>query len=306
MFYKGSFKLPSLKIRELSRRDKICSETSKPIRSFTGDVSEGLVCWICGTRRITKTDVCCTIIITPVLPPAHKAHSRDIGYEYFLSRLLHSSVCNWYLHWAAKKIKNAIMKESDVKTIWQIPKYLPYVHPSLTDEIIANAEKKIGYALPKEYIEILKNQNGGYIRFTLPEKPHGQIYGIGPHFPSLTDFDWSEYEGIVSFKLNGLVPFDGDGHWYVCLDYRQNKLQPEITFIDTESDYEKPVAKNFQEYLNLLEIETGNEFVIETDMAIEDFIKKLQRFLTSNLKSPILSITATQFIEVNTTKVGFG
>jgi hypothetical protein len=178
------------------------------------------------------------------------------------------------------------MKEDDINTIWQVPKYLPYVQPKLTDDIIANAEKKIGYKLPKEYIDILRIQNGGYIRFSLPETSNEQIYGIGPLFPSLTDCDWTDYEGSVGFELNGLVPFDGDGHWYLCLDYRRNDKQPEITFIDTESDYEKPIAKNFQEYLKLLEVDTDNEFVIETTFTIEELVTKISSIADTKFEEP--------------------
>lgn len=178
------------------------------------------------------------------------------------------------------------MKEDDIKTIWQVPKYLPYVQPALTDEIITNAEKKIGYKLPKEYTDILNIQNGGYIRFSLPELPNEQIYGIGPFFPSLTDIDWTDYDGAVSFEFNGLVPFDGDGHWYICLDYRQNKVHPEITFIDTESDYEKPIAKSFQEYLRLLEINAGEEFVIETDYSIEKMVEMISSIAAIQFEEP--------------------
>lgn len=178
------------------------------------------------------------------------------------------------------------MKEDDIKTIWQVPKYLPYVQPNLTDDIIANAEKKIGYKLPKEYVDVLKIQNGGYIRFRLPETLNEQIYGIGPFFPSLTDYDWTDYKGTVGFKLTGLVPFDGDGHWYLCLDYRQNNTQPEITFIDTESNYEKPIAKTFQEYLKLLEIDTDNEFVIETNFTIEELVKKISSITDIKFEEP--------------------
>src|SRR5688572_29754857 len=131
------------------------------------------------------------------------------------------------------------MKEGDIKTLWQIPKYLPYVQPSLTGEILANAEKKIGYKLPKEYIDILKIQNGGYIRFTLKETPNDQIYGIGPFFPSLTEYDWTDYEGAVGFELPGLVPFDGDGHWYLCLDI--GKIIPSQK---SHSLTQNPITKN--------------------------------------------------------------
>lgn len=56
-----------------------------------------------------------------------------------------------------------------MKNIWKVPKYLPYVQPILTDEILESAERKIGFKLPIELIEILKIQNGGYVRYKLPE-----------------------------------------------------------------------------------------------------------------------------------------
>ncbi len=56
------------------------------------------------------------------------------------------------------------------------------LQPPLTDAVVAAAEKEIGYKLPSEYLNLLKKQNGGYIRFSLPETPHDSIAGIGPHF----------------------------------------------------------------------------------------------------------------------------
>lgn len=111
------------------------------------------------------------------------------------------------------------MIDSELKYIWSVPKYLPYVQPELTAELLEQAQKQIGYSLPEKLVEILNIQNGGYMRYKLAESPHRQIFGIGPYFPSLTDFDWTEYKEYVSFELDGLVPIDGDGHWYICLDY---------------------------------------------------------------------------------------
>ena len=72
---------------------------------------------------------------------------------------------------------------------------------------MAAAEKEIGYRLPSEYLNLLRKQNGGYIRFSLPEMVHDTIAGIGPNFPSLTGFDWEEWqEDDVSYPLQGLVP----------------------------------------------------------------------------------------------------
>ncbi|AYQ33883.1 SMI1/KNR4 family protein [Runella sp. SP2] len=180
------------------------------------------------------------------------------------------------------------MAAKDMKTIWQVPKYLPYVQPNLTDEIIKEAEKKIGYKLPNEYLELLTIQNGGYIRYTIKDTLHSQISGIGPYYPSITAFEWlKEYEGL-SFEVDALFPFDGDGHWNICLDYRQNKDEPEITYIDTEIDFEKPIARNFKEYIDKLIIETENQFVIETNAPITETLKFISISINNDFGQPDL------------------
>ena len=37
-----------------------------------------------------------------------------------------------------------------------------YNHPPLTDEMVAQAEARLGVRLPPELIELLRIQNGGY------------------------------------------------------------------------------------------------------------------------------------------------
>src|SRR6185312_1469448 len=53
----------------------------------------------------------------------------------------------------------------------------------------------------------------------------------------------------MTIDLEGLYPFDGDGHWHLCLDYRENWHEPRVTWISTESDSEKRIAGTFAEYL---------------------------------------------------------
>lgn len=154
------------------------------------------------------------------------------------------------------------------ETIWQIPAYLPYLQPSLTAEAVASAEKQIGYKLPREYVALLQKQNGGYIRFTLPDSVHEIIAGIGPYFPSLKKPDWKGCR--VSFPLKGLVPFDGDGHWHLCLDYRKDPDDPAVTHVDIECDAQETIAPTFAEYLAALKPDIKDEIVLEsvTDTAV--------------------------------------
>lgn len=136
--------------------------------------------------------------------------------------------------------------------IWQSPIYLPYVNDPLTEDAIKKTEKAIGQKLPDAYLNLLSVQNGGGIRWTLKDTCHGEISGIGDRYPHLDVLSWNEYE-IKEWRSfgNSLIPFDGDGHWLLCFDYRKQKLNPQITFVDSETS--EPTVKilfnDFAEYL---------------------------------------------------------
>src|SRR5262249_51521326 len=86
-------------------------------------------------------------------------------------------------HWL--DANGAFLVGATADTIWRVPAYFPYLQPPLTDEAIGSAEAEIGYKLPTDYLNLLRKQNGGYIRYSLPENVHDTIAGIGPYFPSL-------------------------------------------------------------------------------------------------------------------------
>jgi hypothetical protein len=151
-------------------------------------------------------------------------------------------------------------KIDKLKTIWGKPKELALVQPKLTDELVYNAEKIIGKNLPKNYIEMLKIQNGGNIRYRLKKYPFPYVIGIGRYYPSLLEND---YDGT-----NDLLPFGGDGPCYFCFDYRLNNNEAKITYIDLEADKEKILYDNFNEYIHSLELYT-DYFVIETEDGID-------------------------------------
>lgn len=145
--------------------------------------------------------------------------------------------------------------------------------------MVADAEAKIGFTPPKAYLELLRVQNGGYIRYQLPDLVHEVIAGIGPHFPSLTDLDLDRGQDYVSFSLEGLVPFDGDGHWFLCLDYRGGG-EPRVTLVDIECDSEEVVADSFAGYLDLLELDVGENYFALVDVPDIDDVK---RYLADDL-----------------------
>jgi cell wall assembly regulator SMI1 len=173
------------------------------------------------------------------------------------------------------------------ETVWRVPAYLPYLQPELTAALIRQAESRIGFRLPPEYLALLRAQNGGYIRYGLPESPHSMIYGIGPYFPSITNFDWEEVEERVSFELKGLVPFDGDGHWHICLDYRNSPDEPSVTYVDVECDRESPIADSFGAYLRRLAIDAEDgDFVLPAVTDVETVKSRIEGSLGVKFEPP--------------------
>ena len=149
------------------------------------------------------------------------------------------------------------------QSLWQVPAFLPYVQPKLTNQIVRKAEKQLKVKLPDAYLDILRFQNGGTIRYELPDSVLDKIYGIGPRSPSITTEYVSEEWGKVSFEIDGLVPIDGDGHCHICLDYREGRTNPCVTYVDMECDSQSPIAKTFAEFLSKLRlIKPDYQFVI--------------------------------------------
>lgn len=137
-----------------------------------------------------------------------------------------------------------------------------YGNPPLTDEAISIAERQLGVRLPKEFIELLREQNGGYTSgFAFPTNQcpswasdHvslDELAGIvvdpahkGVHNILLTDYMTHEW---------GLPPrqvlLAGDGHWWITLDYRASS-EPVVTWIDTEVDQDVVLAPSFAAFLD--------------------------------------------------------
>lgn len=176
------------------------------------------------------------------------------------------------------------------ETIWKRPAYLPYVHPPLSDELILQTEKLLGCTLPNDFLDVLRVQNGGPIRFRIPDFVGNKIAGIGPTFPSITDSYLADNQEFVDFSLNGLVPFDGDGHWYYCLDYRESTSQPSVSYIDVECNDQEQVARSFSEFLILMELDLQNELVMQNVVDIDDAKWRLATLFGREFESKISNI----------------
>ena len=175
-------------------------------------------------------------------------------------------------------------------TVWQVPAYLPYLQPPLTEEVISETEQLLGVQLPEQYLTLLRQQNGGYVRLTLPDSVHSMIWGIGPNFPTIT----SEYPALdpsnaedgqwVPRASERLIPFDGDGHWYLCFDYRGGP-NPQVAYIDLETEHDSRVASSFEEFLVKLRPDPApNRLLVAGPGSIDEVAVALARLLKTRFE----------------------
>lgn len=137
-----------------------------------------------------------------------------------------------------------------------------YANPPLTDEAIGLAEQQLGIRLPRAFIDLLRQQNGGYTKgFAFPMSqgtswaedhvPLDELGGIvtdraheGVHNILLTDYMTREW---------GLPPrqvlLAGDGHWWITLDYRASD-EPAVSWIDVEVGQDLVIAPSFAAFLD--------------------------------------------------------
>jgi hypothetical protein len=140
---------------------------------------------------------------------------------------------------------------------WQVPAALDLVQPALTDQAVSAAEAQLGVKLPAAYLELLRKQNGGPLRATWPATYSRVLWGIGPQAPSIT-CDQARFRprhreprhwAPAGSEL--LIPFDGDGDWFLCFDYRKlgAREEPAVTLLDCECEFEEPLAETFLTFL---------------------------------------------------------
>ncbi|WP_335871418.1 SMI1/KNR4 family protein [Bacillus sp. 2205SS5-2] len=140
--------------------------------------------------------------------------------------------------------------------IWQEDNDYFRLEP-LTDAMIKNAEESLNLQLPKSFINILKEQNGGYIKFdahpssvpTSWAEDHvnvDHILGIGEKGGILESGYLIKEWGLP----NDLVLISGDGHTWIAMDYRRRREEPPIIFIDIDDEQIVELAPNFETFFD--------------------------------------------------------
>ncbi|MCY9846365.1 SMI1/KNR4 family protein [Vibrio caribbeanicus] len=142
---------------------------------------------------------------------------------------------------------------------------------SYNDVVLIAVEKKLGVKLPASYIDLMKVWNGCYFEdeYQVPienDVPQELSYYLGDGFWALSSIaglslDESNDSGILYTSSsasewgvpNGVIAFCGDGHTWLALDYRNEKLdEPSVIFIESDDLNSFVISNNFIDFLKKL------------------------------------------------------
>lgn len=133
----------------------------------------------------------------------------------------------------------------------------------LTDEMIERAEIKLGVKLPAEYIELIKERNGGSLNcscFPVDGKDADKlgksinidhIMGIGKDNGGILQSLFFAEEFELKPKL---IPFYGDGDSWICFDYNKKGpfKSPVISYVHSHSGEVTEISPDFKTFIEQL------------------------------------------------------
>lgn len=119
---------------------------------------------------------------------------------------------------------------------------------------ISIVEEKLQLKLPVDYIRLMKEQNGGRLARNLYKGENGQEIMVD----ELLGISEDDGQGILTTIYmreewdlpEDIILLSGDGHSWVFLDYRGDKDQASVSYIDLETEEDYMIARNFTEFMN--------------------------------------------------------
>ncbi len=171
----------------------------------------------------------------------------------------------------------------------------------LPEAELLKAEEILGYKLPKAYRNFLLEQNGGNIRFNAYKLKEGTTIEYLPYveFSYIAGVGESEEFGnilntpemIEEWNMpKELILINGDGQIWIALDYRNNKEEPAVTYIDNETGEDIVIADNFDEFVQGLYAEDDVFFfLLEPDEAEARLLKRPDEELIEAIQKGVQS-----------------
>ncbi|WP_348826571.1 SMI1/KNR4 family protein [Halomonas sp. RT37] len=130
------------------------------------------------------------------------------------------------------------------------------------EEALSYFEKKYGFLIPKEYVNLLKLEEAKIVK--LPPCNNEALkcylgegfYEVGT-FPNLDpNAENSIFSSMSSGREWGLpkpyVPLEGDGHTWLALDYSDSLTDPKVIATETDDGNSLVVANTFNEFVSSL------------------------------------------------------
>lgn len=175
-----------------------------------------------------------------------------------------------------------------------------YTLSRLTNEDINLAEKHFNVKLPKAYINLLKQKNGGELRYNaLPislDRWENDNHIIIEHLLGIkendgimeTDYYVKEWE----IKRRNIILLSGDGHEWLALDYDKTEV-PKVIFIQTDNERIIELYSSFDEMLENLylheEIEEEMQEDDEGEEVISYTLEEARKLVLSQEKIDVLT-----------------
>jgi hypothetical protein len=152
---------------------------------------------------------------------------------------------------------------------------------SLNKEEVKQIEKELGARLPKKYIEILGEQNGGELVFDSVNIDFENTWSDeedGLHLPlyRFNPLTVEEFENDVSmlneWGLTGKMMMfgEGEGSYFWYFDFNENSNEPQIWCLDISDETTNLVAENFDQLLGNL-IRRKGEVELSRDDVFADY-----------------------------------
>lgn len=175
-----------------------------------------------------------------------------------------------------------------------------YTLSRLTNEDINLAEKHFNVKLPKAYINLLKQKNGGELHYNaLPislDRWENDNHIIIDHLLGIkenngimeTDYYVKEWE----IKRRNIILLSGDGHEWLALDYDKTE-EPKVIFIQTDNERIIEIYSSFDKMLENLylheEIEEEMQEVDEGEEVISYTLEEARKLVLSQEKIDVLT-----------------
>ena len=151
--------------------------------------------------------------------------------------------------------------------------------PAITAAILQQAEARLGVQLPAAYTRCLQEANGGPLRRRILETPQGELairdlLGLGYD----EGVDGQEGSAALAEEWGyppGTLVLSFEGRCALLLDYRTPQREPQVIWIDTDTDEQRLIADNMADFLRQLRYPMSDTQIALHQDDVPDIVRAL-------------------------------